>query len=360
MRILLGGRSKAILQSADRWRSAAAAAERPADRSCEIPLCVILVACHHVKGKIQLELRCHATIGTLLEIDRERERIERVCFTFHFFLLLTLSHKSAAMLSLKSLLLKAKSPPLQASGGDEASGGDVADDSPKKQPQKEEKAPAQPEPHIKALSDDILRLLLKCLPPKETSSLLRSCKSLAKLADDAWKTKLHAMRDDYVIAYKDIKAPSTPAHHHRVELQKRYRRLNCYRPNIERWGEEPYWYANHPCEASPFNAVRRSHDVTDFRLSVRSNRLEKGRYRAYWRVNSTSGFCVLQLDTETYSALPGGMAGGASVANLSHDEMLSSLFNADQTASWRRSRSSRRISMTPPRRSWNTVSVLPS
>jgi len=242
-------------------------------------------------------------------------------------LLLTLSHKSAAMLSLKSLLLKAKSPPLQASGGD------GADDSPKKQSQKEEKAPAQPEPHIKALSDDILRLLLKCLPPKETSSLLRSCKSLAKLADDAWKTKLHAMRDDYVIAYEDIKAPSTPAHHHRVELQKRYRRLNCYRPNIDRWGEEPYWYANHPCEASPFNAVRRSHDVTDFRLSVQSNRLEKGRYRAYWRVNSTSGFCILQLDTETYSALPGGMAGGASVANLSHDEMLSSRFKAGQSFS---------------------------
>lgn len=234
------------------------------------------------------------------------------------------------MLSLKSLLLKAKSPPLQASGGDEASGGDVADDSPKKQPQKEEKAPAQPEPHIKALSDDILRLLLKCLPPKETSSLLRSCKSLAKLADDAWKTKLHAMRDDYVIAYKDIKAPSTPAHHHRVELQKRYRRLNCYRPNIERWGEEPYWYANHPCEASPFNAVRRSHDVTDFRLSVRSNRLEKGRYRAYWRVNSTSGFCVLQLDTEVHSERRGG---GSTSDHVQH---FSSLWNTreDRGKGW--------------------------
>ena len=165
--------------------------------------------------------------------------------------------------------------------------------------------------HITALSGDVLRLLHKCHPPKETSSLLLSCKSLAKLAAGAWEFKLNSMRDEYVIPYEESNIRSsdtnsnensarTPARHYREELQKRYRRLNRYRPNIERWGEQPYWYMNHPCQTSAFNTVRRAHAVTDFRLSVQTKRLEKGRYRAYWRVNSTSGFCVLQLDTEVH------------------------------------------------------------
>lgn len=200
------------------------------------------------------------------------------------------------------MLSKKKSPSPPAAGGGEVT-------SQKKPSREEESQDPYITGHITALSDDVLRLLLKCLPPKEISSLLLSCKSLAKLAADAWEFKLNAMRDEYVIPYEESNisrsdtnsnenSARTPARHYRDELQKRYRRLNRYRPNIERWGEEPYWFMNHPCQTSAFNAVRRAHDVTDFRISVQTKRLEKGRYRAYWRVNSTSGFCVLQLDTE--------------------------------------------------------------
>lgn len=224
---------------------------------------------------------------------------------------------------------KPSGPTAPSAGSESAGAGPKRSQKIKKGEQKNEhknKSTLQPEPHMTALSDDILRLLLNCLPPKETSSLLQSCKSLAKLSADAWKTKLYAMRDEYVIPYEvssatietssntesrndgTSSAPITAAKHYRVELQKRYGRVNRYRPNIERWGEEPYWYVNHPCPSSPFNAVRRAHDVTDFRLSVQTDRLEKGRYRAYWRVNSASGFCVLQMDAEayTYSELRGG------------------------------------------------------
>ena len=279
------------------------------------------------------------------------------------------------MFSLKSLFSNAKSPSVPAAGnGDEgaipgskkAPKGVKASSTFQPEPhmtalsddEKSDKiqasSPFQPEPHMTALSDDILRLLLKCLPPKETSSLLQSCKSLAKLSADSWRSKLYAMKDEYVIPYEERAAiasssterrrggetnsgitnsaldPTTPTKHYRLELQKRYRRVNRYRPNIERWGEEPYWFANHPCETSPFNAVRRAHDVTDFRISVQTNRLERGRYRAYWRVNSTSGFCVLQMDTEVHSEVLGdGSMGG-------HMHQFSSLWNAreDRGKGW--------------------------
>ena len=248
------------------------------------------------------------------------------------------------------MLLKTKDPSAPYAGnGDE---GAIPSNSKKATKGGKQKSDStlQPEPHMTALSDDILRLLLKCLPPKETSSLLRSCKSLAKLATDAWETKLHAMRDEYVIPCEDAtcmatietssntesrsddtnSAPITAAKHYCVKLQKRYRRVNRYRPNIERWGEEPYWYVNHPCPSSPFNAVRRAHDVTDFRISVQTDRLEKGRYRAYWRVNSTSGFCVLQLDTEVHSERRGG---GSTSDHVQH---FSSLWNTreDRGKGW--------------------------
>lgn len=209
----------------------------------------------------------------------------------------------------QAMLSKKKKSPSSPAAAAAAGGGEIA--SQKKCRSAEEKSDQDPPTtgHITALSDDVLRLLLRSCPPKETSSLLLSCKSMAKLAADAWEFKLNVMRDEYVIPYEesnisqsdtnsDADSVPTPARHYRDELQKRYRRLNCYRPNIERWGEEPYWYMNHPCQTSAFNAVRRAHDVTDVRISVQTNRLEKGRYRAYWRVNSTSGFCVLSLDTE--------------------------------------------------------------
>ena len=260
------------------------------------------------------------------------------------------------MLLLKSMLSKTKGPTAPSAGSDGAGAGPKRSHKAKKGGEeknghKNNKSTLQPEPHMTALSDDILRVLLKFLPPKETSSLLRSCKSLAKLATDAWKTKLYAMRDEYVIPYEDARstiasnsesrsgdtnstntnsAPITAAKHYRLELQKRCRRVNRYRPNIERWDEEPYWFVNHPCASSPFNAVRRAHDVTDFRISVQTDRLEKGRYRAYWRVDSTSGFCVLQMDTEAHSE----HLGGGSMRD--HVQHFSSLWNTreDRGKGW--------------------------
>mmetsp|Transcript_4496 Transcript_4496/g.12664 ORF Transcript_4496/g.12664 Transcript_4496/m.12664 type:complete len:317 (-) Transcript_4496:90-1040(-) len=242
------------------------------------------------------------------------------------------------MFALKSILSKETSPSSPPTGGG-GGGGKVTSQTKSRPAQQKFDQDDQDPPHITALSDDVLRLILKSLPPKETSSLLRTCKSLAKLAADAWKFKLNAMRDEYVIPYEErARVPTiesnrdtsssnensapTPARHCRDELQKRHRRLNRYRPNIERWGEEPYWYVNHPCPTSSFNAVRRAHDVTDFRVSVQTSRLEKGRYRAYWKVNSTSGFCVLQLDTEVYtssrsSEQPGGGSMRDQVQNFS-------------------------------------------
>ena len=181
------------------------------------------------------------------------------------------------MVSLKSLLSKKKTPSVPAGNGDEGANSNSKKAPSKDGEQKNEHknmSKLQPEPHMTALSDDILRVLLKCLPPKETSSLLQSCKSLAKLSADVWKAQLYAMRDEYVIPYEESNsAPITAAKHYRVELQKRYRRVNRFRPNIERSGEEPYWFVNHLCPSSPFNAVRRAYDVTDFRISVQTNRL---------------------------------------------------------------------------------------
>ena len=258
----------------------------------------------------------------------------------------------ARMFSLKSLLSKKKTPSVPAAGSGGTSAclkrSQRAQQGGEQKNEHKNKSKLQPEPHMTALSDDILRVLFKCLPPKATASLLQSCKSLAKLSADAWKAKLYAMRDEYVIPYEERSAtietslnteirsdgtnsaPITAAKHYRVELQKRYLRVNRYRPNIERWGEEPYWFVNHPCPSSPFNAVRRAHDVTDFRISAQTNRLEKGRYSVNWRVNSTSGFCVLQLDTEVYSECRGG---GSTRDNV---QRFSSLWNTreDRGKGW--------------------------
>eukprot|EP00562_Extubocellulus_spinifer_P026675 CAMPEP_0178652340 /NCGR_PEP_ID=MMETSP0698-20121128/22590_1 /TAXON_ID=265572 /ORGANISM="Extubocellulus spinifer, Strain CCMP396" /LENGTH=282 /DNA_ID=CAMNT_0020294025 /DNA_START=39 /DNA_END=887 /DNA_ORIENTATION=+ len=150
-------------------------------------------------------------------------------------------------------------------------------------------------------SDEIL-LIMSYEQPQDTSSLLLTCKTTAKLARPAWKAKVDAMADDFILPYAQDTAASdartiSEAQHWNIQLWKRYQRLTRYRPTIERWGEPPYWYPDHPEPSSPFHAVRRAHDVTDFRLNATTGHLGPGTYAVSWRVNSTSGFCELQLDT---------------------------------------------------------------
>lgn len=170
---------------------------------------------------------------------------------------------------------------------------------------------------VESLTDDVLLRVLLCLPPKETGDFLASCRAAAELAALTWRVKADGAaaaaktpgddadgrtedddlsgaeggrEDGNETAERDME--SRGARYWREEYSKRLLIAYCVRPSIDAWSFPPHWYPDHPEPSSPYGAVRRCKDVTEFRMSARSRRLEEGKYLVRWRVNSTSGFCV--------------------------------------------------------------------
>eukprot|EP00957_Ditylum_brightwellii_P077564 5894102-Ditylum_brightwellii.AAC.1 len=171
-------------------------------------------------------------------------------------------------------------------------------------------------------NDDVIHHILDYLTPSETSHFLVVCHSISRLAALCWKIKadsIELMDDESYVENgyargessvnndndnnnaeeEEEEIPPKGATYWRKQYSKRLILSTCIRPKINStWDKPPYWYPYHPEPSSPYGVVCKCHDVTEFRMVATSPKLDDSRgglYRVRWRVNSTSGFCILHL-----------------------------------------------------------------